>query len=256
VHRDIKPENVLLVSLPQGFLAKWSDFGLSKVTPNGTSVTFNGKSEGTYAYMPPELLLCEMTTDISAWKKVDIFAVGILINQVVVEQEPYKSLNIAQMSIETTSGKRPAQLPESGRSELEHSLSEIAVKAWNGQVRLRPTASQLSDVVDRLSVSSSEFDSDNITLASKGSSSIIEWLNPLKLRETKQKELVDYLCSDEIGCDTVDDVVSLLTKYPDELTTVMAIIPKVKSGPLMALIKVMPMSLCIYLMITVYKVVP
>ncbi len=53
-HRDIKPDNILLASVPDGVVAKLSDFGLARIPDPNTVLTAN--AAGTHGYIAPEVL--------------------------------------------------------------------------------------------------------------------------------------------------------------------------------------------------------
>src|SRR5712692_9065996 len=81
LHRDIKPSNILLTDEGHVYLA---DFGLAKMREEQTSVTDTGCLIGTPEYMAPELAEQPATTS------SDIYAVGIMLYQMLTGQVPFK----------------------------------------------------------------------------------------------------------------------------------------------------------------------
>ncbi|MDN6179376.1 MAG: protein kinase, partial [Micrococcaceae bacterium] len=78
VHRDIKPENVLLSNSGQ---IKLADFGLARAASNQTST---GNLIGTVAYVSPELV-----TGAPADARSDIYAVGIMLYEMLTGRQPF-----------------------------------------------------------------------------------------------------------------------------------------------------------------------
>jgi serine/threonine-protein kinase len=82
VHRDIKPANVLLG--PEGE-ARVVDFGIARLVDDTTSrLTSDGTIAGTLGYLAPEQLRGE-----EAGPPADIFAVGVLVAEMVSGSTPY-----------------------------------------------------------------------------------------------------------------------------------------------------------------------
>jgi serine/threonine-protein kinase len=104
VHRDLKPENVLLAD--DGRI-KISDFGLARAA---TAQTATGNALlGTIAYLSPELV-----TRGVADARSDIYAVGIMLYEMLAGEQPYKGeqpFQIAQQhandTVPTPSSKNP-----------------------------------------------------------------------------------------------------------------------------------------------------
>lgn len=81
LHRDIKPSNILLREDNFAYLA---DFGLAKKVDHESSITQTGCMIGTPEYMAPEL--AEKSADQSS----DIYALGIILYQMLTGQVPFK----------------------------------------------------------------------------------------------------------------------------------------------------------------------
>jgi serine/threonine-protein kinase len=96
LHRDVKPDNVLLGDFGEVYLADW---GLAKLV-NGTSVEIHAAgstppaatsdSGGTPGYMAPEMVLHEAPDH-----RADLFALGVILYEVLVGQEPFRGDTIA-----------------------------------------------------------------------------------------------------------------------------------------------------------------
>lgn len=101
VHRDIKPGNVFLERREKGERLKILDFGLAKlvVESGDLSVTRSGEVLGTPAYMAPEQATGESTD-----ARTDVYAVGLLLFEMVVGRRPFRGVDsevLRQQLIET-----------------------------------------------------------------------------------------------------------------------------------------------------------
>ncbi|CAF3390268.1 unnamed protein product [Rotaria sp. Silwood1] len=87
IHRDIKSSNILIKSNPTLSLCL-SDFGLAKILP--PILTPNDFIQiGTYRYMAPELLELAITHTSDALCKVDMYAVGLVLWEIVTQCQDY-----------------------------------------------------------------------------------------------------------------------------------------------------------------------
>jgi serine/threonine-protein kinase len=85
VHRDMKPENVFLTGDLSSPTVKVIDFGISKVAETGgQSLTKTGMIMGTPSYMAPEQARGERVDH-----RVDIYAVGAILYQLVTGKRPF-----------------------------------------------------------------------------------------------------------------------------------------------------------------------
>ena len=80
VHRDIKPANIML---DQTGRVKLTDFGVVKVM-DSLDGTQSGTIVGTPGYMSPEQIL-----GVSVSPRADIFAVGVILYQLLTDQKPF-----------------------------------------------------------------------------------------------------------------------------------------------------------------------
>jgi serine/threonine protein kinase len=99
MHRDMKPGNVLLDPQGNAYLA---DFGLAKVTDSQSGLTGTGMI-GTPAYMAPEL-----ADPGSATATVDIYALAVMLFQMLTGKLPFETDSALGMMMAHTSKPVPS----------------------------------------------------------------------------------------------------------------------------------------------------
>jgi eukaryotic-like serine/threonine-protein kinase len=96
VHRDLKPGNVMILDHPPGRDAiKVLDFGLAKAMHDGEEITLHSTSGsvlGTPTYMAPE-----MATGAALDARVDLYAVGVILYEMLAGQPPFVSTSLHQL---------------------------------------------------------------------------------------------------------------------------------------------------------------
>ncbi|MEY4997096.1 MAG: hypothetical protein RLY59_500 [Actinomycetota bacterium] len=126
VHRDLKPENVLLAD--DGRI-KLGDFGLARAT---TANTASGQALlGTIAYLSPELL-----TRGVADARSDIYAIGIMMYEMLTGEQPFKGEQPMAVAYQHANDKVPA--PSSANPAIPVELDEIVAWATTRSPEGRP----------------------------------------------------------------------------------------------------------------------
>jgi serine/threonine-protein kinase len=87
VHRDVKPENVLISPASPGTPGriKVADFGLARAVTAETQHTSTGTIIGTVSYLAPELVERG-----SADARVDVYAAGVLLYELLTGKKPHQ----------------------------------------------------------------------------------------------------------------------------------------------------------------------
>jgi tetratricopeptide (TPR) repeat protein len=83
IHRDIKPNNVMLESSGASINVLIMDFGLARLSETETTLATQSMLAGTPGYLAPEILRGEGPS-----KAGDIFALGVLMHQVMTKERP------------------------------------------------------------------------------------------------------------------------------------------------------------------------
>jgi serine/threonine-protein kinase len=126
VHRDLKPENVLLAD--DGRI-KISDFGLARAA---TAQTATGNALlGTIAYLSPELV-----TRGIADARSDIYAVGIMLYEMLAGEQPYKGEQPFQIAQQHANDTVPT--PSSKNPRVPAELDELVLWATARDPEQRP----------------------------------------------------------------------------------------------------------------------
>jgi tetratricopeptide (TPR) repeat protein len=110
IHRDLKPGNVILSRADDGReTVKVLDFGLARILMESevSALTSPGTMLGTCSYMAPELIEANLASAAS-----DIYALGVILYEMVTSKSPFRAENNAATIWKITSGEyeRPADL--------------------------------------------------------------------------------------------------------------------------------------------------
>ena len=129
IHRDLKSLNVLF---DENFHAKICDFGFSKYTDKEDVMTLN---VGTTHWMAPELL----SGDKKYTSKIDVYAYGIVLWEVVSNDIPFKGLEPPQIITQVLiNNKRPIIPPDTNPA-----LKNLITQCWDRDPNKRPSFEEI-----------------------------------------------------------------------------------------------------------------
>lgn len=101
IHCDIKPENILLSLQPTGWVARISDFGISKLAQELDNQGFG--NTGSPAYMAPERFYGQYS------HSADVYSVGITLYELLAGHRPFSGTPIELMSAHLN---QPLRVPD------------------------------------------------------------------------------------------------------------------------------------------------
>ncbi|KAG2423526.1 hypothetical protein HXX76_015274 [Chlamydomonas incerta] len=143
VHRDLKPANVLL---DERGTAKVGDFGLARFKA-GTLLATTNVEVGTTPYMAPEIFAAGGEAAVS--DKSDVFALGVLINEMVTRQRPWTGTRSAVVGyLVAIEGQRPAMAP-ADHPHCPPGLRSLIQRCWRQNPDERPSG---AEIVKRLTL--------------------------------------------------------------------------------------------------------
>jgi serine/threonine-protein kinase len=136
IHRDVKPGNLMVIGGPAGngdaadgeMTVKLTDFGIARAGEQ-TRLTQVGSVVGTAAYLAPEQARGEEATPAS-----DVYALGVVIYQLLTGRLPHEGSSLAEMAIRRES-ERPLS-PSAYNPDVPETLSTAVLLALQGD----PTA--------------------------------------------------------------------------------------------------------------------
>jgi serine/threonine protein kinase len=156
VHRDIKPDNILSA----GGVAVVTDFGVAKAinaarasqTKSETTITRVGTSLGTPAYMAPEQIAADPSTD----HRADIYSLGVTVYEMLSGEAPFRGETPQEMlSAQMTA--HPAPL-STHRDDVPAALERLVFWCLEKQPDKRPqSASDIIASLDDPSTMSGDF---------------------------------------------------------------------------------------------------
>jgi serine/threonine protein kinase len=163
VHGDLKPANVLLTEAGR---VKLTDFGLSQTIAVNSSALMNkgvtgrgnSSSGGTLLWTPPEVLEAWVAgNDLEAAPAHDIYALGVLLYQLLTGRAPYKQYKREEpFKAAVRAGERPLwgdwQQERAGQAATEVlvALQQLAEDCWAQEPGTRPTAQQVQKRLEEL----------------------------------------------------------------------------------------------------------
>src|SRR4051812_37262984 len=147
IHRDVKPGNLMVIGGPAGrrgtpptdaptedMTVKLTDFGIARAAEQ-TRLTQVGSVVGTAAYLAPEQARGE-----EAKPAADVYALGVVIYQLLTGRLPWEGTTLAELAIRREN-ERPLP-PSSYDSEVPGTLSTAVLRALESDPALRYTTAR------------------------------------------------------------------------------------------------------------------
>lgn len=136
IHRDVKPENVLLA---EDGRIKVGDFGLARATTANTAT--GAQLLGTIAYLAPELV-----TRGTADARSDIYALGIMLYEMLTGLQPFRGEQPMQIAYQHATDSVPR--PSVKNPAVPEQLDELVLWATEKEPDERPE--HAGEMLDRL----------------------------------------------------------------------------------------------------------
>ena len=156
IHRDVKPGNLMVIGGPAGrrgrdssahepptgeMTIKLTDFGIARATAQ-SRLTQVGSVVGTAAYLAPEQARGEEATPAA-----DVYALGVVLYQLLTGRLPWEGSTLAELAIRRES-ERPLA-PTSYDPEVPDTLSRAVLRSLEGDVAARySSARELSRAIE------------------------------------------------------------------------------------------------------------
>jgi serine/threonine protein kinase len=144
IHRDVKPGNLMVIGGPAGrtrgnapihdpptdeMTVKLTDFGIARATAQ-TRLTQVGSVVGTAAYLAPEQARGE-----EARPAADVYALGVVLYQVLTGRLPWEGSTLAELAIRRENEKPLA--PTSYDPDVPETLSAAVLRSLESDVKDR-----------------------------------------------------------------------------------------------------------------------
>jgi serine/threonine protein kinase len=133
LHRDLKSLNVLLYSQGIQIRAKLTDFGLSKVKNETTSMTSKASSQsvGTLPWMAPELFQLRARYT----QKSDMYSYGMVLWELASRKVPFAEVGHAAIIMRHIEKGEREDIPE----DCPPSFAKLIKWCWHQEPEKRPT---------------------------------------------------------------------------------------------------------------------
>jgi serine/threonine-protein kinase len=122
IHRDVKPANVLIEATPGDERVFLTDFGVSRTTGKGGTVTSSGELLGSPDYMAPEQIAGDPVDH-----RADVYALGCLLHFTLTGQPPFPRDN--DMAKLFAHGNAPRPQPSQVLPSVPAAIDRVVAQA-------------------------------------------------------------------------------------------------------------------------------
>jgi len=135
IHRDLAARNILIAK----DIPKISDFGLSRSISNDESAAHTTSEVGPLKWMSPESLLDRIYSI-----KTDVWSFGVLMYEIIMQNDPYKDLNPVQAASKVIARQVQLVLP------VENPFCELSSRCMNWNPEERPDFEQICKILNTI----------------------------------------------------------------------------------------------------------
>ena len=157
IHRDIKPANILLHTTNGGErVVKVLDFGVAKLlgtggeNPNSANGVGNTQQSNRIIAGSPAYLAPERLRGLKYDGRADVYAVGIVLYEMLVGRVPFQSLDGDLMAVALMHLKELPQPPTVRNPSLPSGVDRVVLKLLEKDPVKRPTAVAAGELVQEL----------------------------------------------------------------------------------------------------------
>ena len=133
IHRDIKPNNVMIEHSGPRLCVSIMDFGLARLHESEATIFGSATIAGTPGYLAPELLQGHHPT-----KATDLFALGVVLHQVLTGERPAETRN--GLSVTPRPSLDLADAPPALLQTVKYLLSDDPDQRCRAFEQIRPSA--------------------------------------------------------------------------------------------------------------------
>jgi eukaryotic-like serine/threonine-protein kinase len=147
VHRDIKPSNIMVINMPNGVLAKITDFGIARM-PGAAVKTLTGVVMGSPKYMSPEQVIGKAIDHRS-----DIFSLGVVMYETLTGAAPFDGTDMNSIMFATCNAnpRPPSAIVPSIPPMLDFIVAKALAKSLDDRYQtMAELASDLRDLSRQL----------------------------------------------------------------------------------------------------------
>ncbi len=150
IHRDIKPENFFRITRHKDHdFIKVLDFGIAKLTADSSGEADAGVSMSAGLVGTPEYIAPELLTGIEADVRVDIYAIGVVMYQLLTGATPFSGTSLMEILSQTALDDATPPRQRAPDAEIPEGVEAIVMRAIAREPEQRfQSAEALREAID------------------------------------------------------------------------------------------------------------